>query len=124
MPAERAERKSRRARLVLSYVDPWSVLKVSTVLAICLALVTIVAALVLTAILSVFGVFSAVNSAGSSILGSDFSISPGLFIVAAAVISLIEAVLFAAITTIGAMLYNLAVRLVGTGFEAVLTDAE
>ena len=119
-----AQRKSRRARLVLSYVDPWSVLKVSTVLAVCLALVTIIAALVLTAILSAFGVFSAVNDAGSSILGSDFSISPGLFIVLSAVVSLIEAVLFAAITTVGAMLYSLAVRLVGSGFEAVLTDAE
>ena len=122
--ASAAVPRKRRARLAVTYIDPWSVLKVTAVLALCLAIVTIVAALVLTAILSVFGVFSAINDAGSSVLGSNFSISPVLFIVLSAVVSLLNAVLFAALATVGAMLYNLAVRFVGGGIQAVLTDAD
>lgn len=114
----------RRARLAITYIDPWSVLKVTAVLALCLAVVTIVAALVLTAILQVFGVFSAVNDAGSSVLGSDFEISPLLFIVLSAVVSLLNAVLFSALATVGTMLYNLAVRFVGGGIQAVLSDSD
>ena len=116
--------RKRRARLALTHIDPWSVLKVTLVLSICLALVTIIAALVLTAILSVFGVFSAVNDAGSSILGSGFSVSPLLFIVLSAAVSLLNAVLFAALATVGAMIYNLAVRFVGGGIQVVLTEAD
>lgn len=116
--------RARRARLVVTYLDPWTVLKISTVLALCLAVVTIIAALVLTAILTAFGVFSAINDAGSSILGSSFSVSPGLFLVLSAAVSIVDAILLAALATVGAMLYNLSVRLVGGGVEAVLTDAD
>lgn len=108
----------------MSYVDPWTVLKTSTVLGLCLAVVMIIAALVLTAILTAFGVFSAINDAGSSILGSGFSVSPGLFLVLSAAIAIVDAILVAALITVGAMLYNLSVRLVGGGVEAILTDAE
>lgn len=123
-PAKPAVRRTRRARLVVTYLDPWTVLKISTVLALCLAVVMIIASLVLTAILTAFGVFSAINDAGSSILGANFSVSPGLFVVLSAAIAVVDAILMAALATVGAMLYNLSVRLVGGGIEAVLTDAD
>ena len=49
--------KARQARLVLGRVDPWSVMKLSFLLAIALAIVTLVAVSILWSVLDSMGVF-------------------------------------------------------------------
>nr|MDQ5862137.1 DUF3566 domain-containing protein [Actinomycetota bacterium] len=59
-PAPKA--KVRRARLLVSKVDPWSVLKMAFLLSVALGIVTVVAAIVLWTVLDLTGIFDQVDS--------------------------------------------------------------
>ncbi|MGH8940958.1 MAG: DUF3566 domain-containing protein, partial [Actinomycetes bacterium] len=59
--------KARRARLVLARVDPWSVMKLSFLLAIALAIIAVVAVFVLWTVLDTMGVFDAVGRGVESV---------------------------------------------------------
>ena len=64
-PAARV--RARRARLVLSRVDPWSVMKLAFLLSIALAIVAVVAVFVLWSVLDAMGVFDSVGSTAESV---------------------------------------------------------
>ena len=59
-PAPKA--KVRRARLLVSKVDPWSVLKMAFLLSVALGIVTVVAAIVLWTVLDLTGIFNQVTA--------------------------------------------------------------
>ncbi|MDQ6875263.1 MAG: DUF3566 domain-containing protein [Actinomycetota bacterium] len=123
-----ATRGPRRAKLAVRRVDPWSVMKFSAVLSVVLAVVLVVAAALLYLLLAQMGVFDSVNTTVHSFTGASGSAPHSIFtaknvIGVAAVIGLIDIVLFTALATLGAFAYNLCADLVG-GIEVTLAEHE
>jgi hypothetical protein len=122
--------KARKARLVLARVDPWSVMKLSFLLSIALAVVTFVAVTVLWSVLDSMGVFDSVGKTVESVTRSSDN-AQGVDIFAyvgfSRVLSLtlllsgVNVILMTALGTLGAFLYNLAASLVG-GMHVTLTE--
>ena len=124
-PAPRA--KVRRARLVVSKVDTWSVLKLAFLLSVALGIITVVASLVLWLVLNLTGLFEGINELLSMLGGSaegtnikDF-LSVGHVALFATVISVANVILLTALSVLTALLYNLAAALIG-GVGLTLTD--
>ncbi|MCY0905119.1 DUF3566 domain-containing protein [Arthrobacter sp. H14-L1] len=125
-PAPRA--KARRARLLVSKIDPWSVLKMAFLLSVALGIVTVVASIVLWTVLDFTGVFERVNSLMTDIQGSEgggFDLkkvaSLGQVASFATIIAVINVVLLTALSMLAAVLYNISATLVG-GLSVTLTD--
>jgi hypothetical protein len=119
-------RQPRRARLTLSHINVYSVFKFSCVLAIALFFVWLITVGVLYGILDVSGVFDRVNSAVHDINGNgkDNNVITGSVVFGfAIIIGVVNIVLFIALSTVGAMVYNLCADLVG-GAEVTLSERE
>ena len=121
--------KARRARLVLTRVDPWSVMKLSFLLAIALGIVTVVAVMVLWNVLDAMGVFSSVSSTYEELTTSERSSGTDLMqylgfsrvVGVATMIAAVNVVLITALATLSAFLYNLTTALVG-GLHVTLSE--
>ncbi len=129
-PTTPAPRKpSRRARLRLTRVDPWSVMKTSFLLAIAFGVVTVVAVFMVWSVLGATGLWESINEAIQKSIGgpetADFDIENyvgtsrvlGFTMLVAAV----DVVLITAIATLGAFLYNMSAALLG-GIEVTLAE--
>ena len=124
--AGRGSRQPRRARLTLSHINVYSVFKFSCVLAIALFFVWLIMVGVLYGILDVAGVFSKVNETVHTISGDGKTgdvVTGSLVFGGAIIIGAVNIVLFIALSTIGAMVYNLCADLVG-GAEVTLSERE
>ncbi len=122
----RAGRQPRKARLTLSHVNVYSVFKFSCVLAIALFFVWLIMVGVLYGLLDVAGVLTQVNTAVAKITGGSNPkdvVTGSLVFGAAIIIGAVYIVLFIALSTIGAMIYNLCADLVG-GAELTLSERE
>jgi hypothetical protein len=116
----------RRAKLQLRHLNVWSVLRFSCVLAIALFFVWLIMVGVLYGILDVSGVFSKVNETVHTISGDGKTndvVTGSLVFGSAIIIGVVNIVLFIALSTIGAMVYNLCADLVG-GAEVTLSERE
>jgi hypothetical protein len=120
-----AARGPRRARLFVKRVDPWSVMKFSFAVSFVMFFVLIVATAVLYLALDQMDVFSHVNSALATITSNDKSIkvTAPVIIGGAGGIGLVGVVLFTALSTLGAFVYNVCADLVG-GVEVTLSEKE
>ncbi|PRB43822.1 hypothetical protein CQ020_07155 [Arthrobacter sp. MYb23] len=125
-PAPKA--KVRRARLLVSKVDPWSVLKMAFLLSVALGIVTVVAAIVLWTVLDLTGIFDQVDSLLGTLAGSEGSgfelkkiASLGQVASFATIIAVVNVVLLTALSMLSAVLYNISATLVG-GVGVTLTD--
>ncbi|WP_309108695.1 DUF3566 domain-containing protein [Arthrobacter sp.] len=125
-PAPKA--KVRRARLLVSKVDPWSVLKMAFLLSVALGIVTVVAAIVLWTVLDLTGIFDQVDSLLGTLAGSEgggFELkkiaSLGQVASFATIIAVVNVVLLTALSMLSAVLYNISATLVG-GIGVTLTD--
>ncbi|PZS17439.1 MAG: hypothetical protein DLM57_08460 [Pseudonocardiales bacterium] len=116
-------RGPRRARLQLRHIDPWTVLKFSCVLSIALFFVWLIVVGVLFGVLDAAGVIGKINH--SIVLingpGSKAPVTAGVVFGGAAIIGVINIVLFIALSTIGSVVYNLCADLVG-GVELTLSE--
>ncbi|WP_415971790.1 DUF3566 domain-containing protein [Rhodococcus sp. 077-4] len=115
-----------RATIQIRKIDPWSTLKIALVIAVSLFFVWMVAVGLLYAVLDGMGVWERLNSAFTEIVnesGDGGLVSAGQVFGYAAVIGVINVVLFTALTTIGAFIYNLSSDLVG-GVEVTLADRD
>jgi hypothetical protein len=122
--------KARKARLVLGRVDPWSVMKLSFLLAIGLAIIALVAVSILWSVLNSMGVFDSVGQTVESVTRSsdnaqginilDYVAFNKVFSLTALLVG-INVILMTALGTLGAFLYNLAASLVG-GLHVTLTE--
>jgi Transmembrane domain of unknown function (DUF3566) len=129
-PAPSPVSKPRRARLVLGRVDPWSVMKLSFLLAIGLAVVMMVTVTILWSVLDSMGVFESIGQTVESVTRSSDN-AQGIDILdyvgfsrvftLTALLSGINVILMTALGTLGAFLYNLAASLVG-GLHVTLTE--
>jgi hypothetical protein len=126
-----ASRGPRRARLAVKRIDPWSVMKFSFAVSLVLFLVVIVATSVLYLALNAMGVFDSINSSigelasssGGSQNAADFKITAGGVIGTSALIGAVNVVLFTALATLGAFIYNVCSDLVG-GIEVTLAERD
>ncbi|WP_308296024.1 DUF3566 domain-containing protein [Streptomyces sp. ISL-96] len=123
--------RTRKARLRVAKVDPWSVMKVSFLLSIALGICTVVAAAVLWMVMDAMGVFSTVGGTISEATGSNenngFDLQSFLslprVLIFTSVIAMIDVVLATALATLGAFIYNLSAGFVG-GVELTLAEDE
>lgn len=125
-PAPKA--KTRKARLVVSRIDPWSVLKMAFLLSVALGIVAVVASLVLWCVLDLTGIFDRVNTLLSDIGGAagaslDVRKVASLQQVVSftTILSLVNIVLLTALSMLAAVLYNICASMVG-GLGVTLTD--
>ncbi|MFG3422170.1 DUF3566 domain-containing protein [Micromonospora sp. NPDC049460] len=125
-----ASRGPRRARLNLKRIDPWSVMKFAFAVSVVLFIVVVVATSVLYLALDAMGVFTSVNdsltdlvSAGGGQSTSGFQITAKGVILSSALIGLVNVVLFTALATLGAFVYNVCADLVG-GIELTLAERD
>jgi len=122
-PRAETSRGPRRARLQLRHIDPWTVLKFSCVLSIALFFVWLIVVGVLFGVLDAAGVINKINNTANLINGpgSKDPVTPGIVFGGAAIIGVINIVLFIALSTIGSVVYNLCADLVG-GIELTLSE--
>jgi len=121
--------KVRKARLLVSKVDPWSVLKMSFLLSVALGIMTVVCAVMVWSIMDLTGIFNQINDLLSQILGDEGDggfqveemVTLGQIASFATIIAVINVVLLTVLSILGAVLYNLSASLVG-GIGVTLTD--
>ncbi len=126
----RPPRRVRRARLRLTHIDPWSVMKTAFLLSIAVGIVTVVAVAIVWTVLGAAGVWSSIDATVTDVVGdngSSFSIEDYLgmsrVLGFTMIIAVIDVVLVTVIATLGAFLYNLAAALLG-GIEVTLAEDE
>jgi transmembrane protein DUF3566 len=127
----RQKRPPRRARLRLTRVDPWSVMKTAFLLSIALGVVTIVSVLMVWSVLGAAGVWDSINTTVRDIVGdqagSPFTIQDYLgtdrVIGFTMLVAVIDVVLLTAVATLGAFLYNMSAALLG-GIDITLVEDE
>lgn len=112
--------------LVLSRVDPWSVLKLGFLISVAFAIVTVVVTVILWLVVDGMDVFGSIESflkelGADSFLGMMDYLRLPKVVSYATVLSIINIVLFTAISTLLALLYNLLATLVG-GVKVALMD--
>ncbi|MGA4670046.1 DUF3566 domain-containing protein [Propionibacteriaceae bacterium Y1923] len=123
-------RRTRKARLRLARLDPWSVMKTSFLFSIAFGILLMVAVWVLWAVLQSSGTFEAINRAVNDLLATPNSASTfdlGRFITGdrvlgfTALIAAVDVVIFTALATLFSFLYNLSATVLG-GLEVTLAE--
>jgi hypothetical protein len=123
-----AGRGPRRARLHIRRIDPWSTMKFSFAVSLVLFFVAVVATSVLYLALDQMGVFDTVNKALAEMIGSTggdagFKITAKGVVGGSALLGAVNVVLFTALATLGAFIYNVCADLVG-GIELTLAEKD
>jgi hypothetical protein len=116
-------RAPRRARLQLRHINPWTVLKFSCVLSIALFFVWLIAVGVLFGVLDAAGVINKINDTYTTIQSGNAKppVTSGVVFGTAAIVGVVNIVLFIALSTVGSVVYNLCADLVG-GIEITLSE--
>lgn len=129
-PAAPRPQGTRRVKLTLSRIDPFSVLKMSILLSVALAIAGVIAVGVLWGMLNSIGVFSTITdsinelqsgAANSTKIDIAEWFSFGRVIALAVVIGGLDVILLTALSTLTAFVYNVCAALVG-GVQMVLSD--
>ncbi|OOB92379.1 DUF3566 domain-containing protein [Rathayibacter sp. VKM Ac-2630] len=122
--AEKLARKSakspaaKQVRLKLVYVDFWSAVKLSFLLGLTLAIITIVVVYLVYTVLAQTGVFDQINGLVQEIAGADAFdlnaiISLPQIMGFAVVVAVLNTIVTTALGAIVALLYNLSVKITG-----------
>ncbi len=122
-------RGPRRARLRLTRVDPWSVMKSAFLLSIAFGVVTVVAVAMVWTVLDGAGVWTSINETVRETIGgndiADFDIENYLgtsrVLGFTMLVAAVAVVLLTAVATLGAFLYNMSAALLG-GIEVTLAE--
>lgn len=126
----RASIRTRRARLRISRIDPWSVMKTCFLFSVALGIMTVVAVYLVWTLLGAAGMFEAINSGLTMLLSSDqdqSSVRVQDFIDVYKVVgftilfSVVNVVILTALGTIFTFLYNLSANILG-GLEMTLAE--
>lgn len=124
------ERRTRRARLRISRLDPWSVMKTSFLFSIAFGIMFWVAIYVVWSVIGASGLFEAINSVIVDLLSSPNDTTPwriedyvntNKVLGISALIAVINVVLMTALGTLTAFLYNLSANILG-GLELTLAE--
>ncbi|HEY6310800.1 MAG TPA: DUF3566 domain-containing protein [Streptosporangiaceae bacterium] len=126
-----AQRPARQAHLTVARVEPWSVMKFSFVVSIVAFVILFVAVSILYGTLSALGVFDSLQRVVTSVTSSQDSAgvnaakwwSASRVLGYTGLLGSLNIVLITAMSTIGAVVYNLTSRLIG-GVEVTLRETE
>lgn len=124
-PAPKA--KVRKARLLVSKIEPFSVLKLAFLLSVAFGVITVVASVGIWAVLDLTGTFDAFNQLMRDAIGAEDTfdlrdtVSLGQVASYATIIAVVNVVVISAVSMLGSVLYNIASSLVG-GVGVTLTD--
>lgn len=124
-----ARPRTRRARLRLTHLDPWSVMKTAFLLSIAFGIVTVIAVAVVWSVLGAAGVWDSINRTVQDVIGGETGatfdvenyVGTSRVMGFTMIVAVVDVVLITAIATLGAFLYNLAATLLG-GLEVTLTE--
>ena len=127
--AAAGKKTPRRARLRLTRVDPWSVMKTAFLLSVAFGIVTVVSVFIVWSVLGAAGVWDSINATAQDILGDE---AAGTFDITSYIgtsrvmgftmlVAVVDVVLLTAVATLGAFLYNMAAALLG-GIEVTLAE--
>lgn len=123
---ERERRGPRRVRLTLARLDPFSVMKLSFLIAIAIGISTVVAVALLWNLVDAIGLWTQIDELGRSLNGDKplpfmdfFSFSK--MVSYGTVVAVINVVIITALGTLLAFLYNLVAALLG-GLKLTFTD--
>ncbi len=123
-------RRTRKARLRLSRLDPWSVMKTVFLFSIAGAIVLFVSTWVVWGVINASGIFDSINTAVNDLAASPSSestfrleayVNTSRILGFTAVVSAINVVLITALATLFSFLYNLAATVMG-GLEITLAE--
>lgn len=128
--AASSARRTRKARLRLSRIDPWSVMKTSFLFSIAFGILLVVAMWVLWTVLQSSGTFEWINRGVNDLLATPNSASTfdlGRYVTGdrvigfSALIAAADVVIFTALATLFSFLYNLSATVLG-GLEVTLAE--
>ncbi len=120
----------RRVRLTIQRIDPWSVFKISLLVAVGLGIATVIMVAVLWTVLSGMNVFNTINAFIVQVTSGEDSanqfdlmqyIGLGRVLSLTVVFAVANVLLLTALATLGAFLYNVCAALVG-GAHLTLSD--
>jgi hypothetical protein len=123
-------RRTRKARLRLSRLDPWSVMKTSFLFSIAAGIMLVVAVYVVWTVLESSGLFESINDIVKSVVSTPGDTTPfrvqdyvntQKVMGVAALVACVDVVIFTALATLGSFLYNLAATMLG-GLEITLAE--
>ncbi|MFX4271601.1 DUF3566 domain-containing protein [Propionibacteriaceae bacterium Y1685] len=126
----RTTRRTRRARLRLARVDPWSVMKTFFLFSMAGGIMACVAVGVVWTVIESSGLFDSLDQMVKDVLGqpgddTPFSVADYLnwqrVMAFTALLACIDIVIFTALATLGAFLYNLSATMLG-GLEVTLAE--
>ena len=129
-PRPSGGRRTRKARLRVSRIDPWSVMKTSFLFSIAFGIMFWVAIYVVWSVIGASGLFEAINSVIVDLLSSPNDTTPwriedyvntNKVLGISALIAVINVVLMTALGTLTAFLYNLSANILG-GLELTLAE--
>lgn len=128
--ANRAGGRVRKARLRLSRVDPWSMMKTAFLFSIAGGIIFWVATYVTWGVIQGSGLFEAINKVVSDVVNApgdpnkfqiETYVSTNKVLGVAAALAAVDVVIFTALGTLGAFLYNLSATMLG-GLEVTLAE--
>lgn len=130
-PKTSSRPQTRKARLRMSRVDPWSVMKTSFLLAIAFGIVTWVAVFIIWSAIGAAGVFDNINSTVQEVLGTPTAepfrienyINTGKVMGFTTLLACADVLIITALATLGSFLYNIAATLLG-GLEVTLASED
>ncbi|GAA3622149.1 DUF3566 domain-containing protein [Microlunatus ginsengisoli] len=123
-------RRTRKARLRLSRLDPWSVMKTSFLFSIAAGIMLVVAVYVVWTVIGSSGLFDSVNDIVKSVISTPNDTTPfrveeyintQKVLGVAALLACVDVIIFTALATLGSFLYNLAATMLG-GLEITLAE--
>ncbi|MFF0266063.1 DUF3566 domain-containing protein [Kribbella sp. NPDC004536] len=123
--------QTRKARLRMSRIDPWSVMKTAFLLAIAFGIVTWVAVFIVWSAIGAAGVFDNINSTVREVLGTPTGepfrvenyINTGKVMGFTTLLACADVLIITALATLGSFLYNIAATLLG-GLEVTLASED
>jgi Transmembrane domain of unknown function (DUF3566) len=129
-PKVGAARRTRKARLRLSRLDPWSVMKTSFLFSIAAGIMLVAAVYSLWTVLSTSQLFDSINQIVASVVSTPGDTTPFRIeeyintqkvMGVTALVACVDVVIFTALATLGSFLYNLAATMLG-GLEITLAE--
>ena len=121
-------RRTRKARLRISRIDPWSVMKTTFLFSIAFGIMLVIIVAVLWAVVAGSGALQSINSTMTQLIGDSGTkfniedyVNAGRVIGLSAVLAALNVVIITAVSTLFAFLYNLAAAVIG-GLEVTLAE--